>query len=128
VKERVPTTEYNQDSYSSFQSVSEAILRAGVSRARLVLGIDLTASNEWQGRDTFSRNCLHKLHTVRPAQVFNPYQKVISIIGKTLLPFTEPGQVWAYGFGDIVTKDIAVFNIIGEDRPCLDFREVLVRF
>ena len=25
-------------------------------------------------------------------------------------------------------KDIAVFNIIGEDRPCLDFREVLVRF
>ena len=26
-------------------------------------------------------------------QVFNPYQKVISIIGKTLLPFTEPGQV-----------------------------------
>ena len=26
-------------------------------------------------------------------QVFNPYQKVINIIGKTLLPFTEPGQV-----------------------------------
>lgn len=28
----------------------QAILRAGVKRARLVLGIDLTASNEWQVR------------------------------------------------------------------------------
>ena len=25
-------------------------------------------------------------------------------------------------------KDMAVFNIIGEEKPCLDFREVLVRF
>ena len=36
-----------KDSFSSLQLVSEAILLAGVSKARLVLGIDLTASNEW---------------------------------------------------------------------------------
>lgn len=117
-----------QDSFSSFQSVSEAILRAGVSRARLILGIDLTASNEWQGRLTFSRNSLHKLHPCRPAQIFNPYQKVINIIGKTLQPFTKPNQVYAYGFGDSITQDISVCNLAGADKPCQDFKEVLVRY
>ena len=57
-----------------------------------MLGIDLTASNEWQGRRTFSGNCLHKIHAVRPSQIVNPYQKVINIIGKTLQPFTEEGM------------------------------------
>jgi hypothetical protein len=109
--------------------VSEAILKAGVSKARLVVGIDLTASNEWQGRLTFSRNSLHKLHPVRPVNVYNPYQRVISIIGKTLQPFTEPYKVFAYGFGDVVTQDISVFNIAGGERtPCSDFRDVLVRY
>ena len=118
-----------RDSFSTFQSVSEAILKAGVGKARLVLGVDLTASNEWQGRVTFSRNSLHKLHPVRPSQVFNPYQKVINIIGKTLQPFTETGHVYAYGFGDVETQDTGVFNIMGEDKAsCRDFREVLVRY
>ena len=76
-------------------------------RARLVLGIDLTASNEWQGRRTFSGNCLHKLHSVRPAQIINPYQKVINIIGKTLKPFTDKGHVFAYGFGDKLTQVVS---------------------
>ena len=118
-----------RDTFNSFQSVSEAILKAGVGKARLVLGIDLTASNEWQGRLTFSRNSLHKLHPVRPSNVFNPYQKVINIIGKTLQPFTEPGHVFAYGFGDVETQDTGVFNIMGEEQAaCRDFKEVLVRY
>ena len=61
--------EYIRDSFPSFQAVSEAIVKAGVGRARLVLGLDLTASNEWQGRAPFGRNSLHKLHPVRPALV-----------------------------------------------------------
>ena len=118
-----------QDSFSTLQSVSEAILAAGMSKASLVLGIDLTASNEWQGRITFSRNSLHKMHPVRTGIVYNPYQRVISIIGKTLHPFTEAGKVFAYGFGDVITQDISVFNIMGDEgAACSDFKEVLVRY
>jgi hypothetical protein len=118
-----------RNSFRNLQSVSEAILKAGVSKARLVLGIDLTASNEWQGRLTFSRNSLHKMHPVRSGNVYNPYQRVISIIGKTLHPFTEAGKVFAYGFGDVTTQDSSVFNITGEEgTACRDFKEVLVRY
>ena len=42
---------------------------------------------------------------MRPGQIVNPYQRVISILGRTLRPFTEEGQVYAYGFGDKVTQD-----------------------
>ena len=57
--------EHIRDSYSSLQAVSQAICQAGMMRARLVLGIDLTASNEWQGRNTFNCHSLHRLHPVR---------------------------------------------------------------
>ena len=62
----------------------------------------------------------------------NPYQKVIQILGKTLEPFTEYGHVYAYGFGDAVSQDFDVFNLltgINENdawdinRPCNDFRQ-----
>ena len=106
----------------------QAIIRAGVSKARLVLGIDLTASNEWQGRRTFSGNCLHKIHLIRPAQIINPYQRVINIIGKTLKPFTDKEQLWAYGFGDSITKNKEVFNITGKNEPCEDFQDVLNKY
>lgn len=62
----------------------------------------------------------------------NPYQKVIQILGKTLEPFTEYGHVYAYGFGDAVSQDFDVFNLIpgiDEDddwdtnKPCNDFRQ-----
>ena len=57
--------EHIRDSYTTLQAVSQAICEAGMMRARLVLGIDLTASNEWQGRNTFNCHSLHRLHPVR---------------------------------------------------------------
>ena len=69
------------------------------------------------------------MHPVRSGIVYNPYQRVISIIGKTLHPFTEAVKVFAYGFGDVITQDSSVFNIKGEGRAAYsDFREVLVRY
>ena len=60
----------------------------------------------------------------------NPYQKVIQILGRTLEPFVEYGHVYAYGFGDAVSQDVDVFNLIGTDdtddegkRACHDFRQ-----
>jgi len=116
----------NPDNFLSLHDVTQAILKAGVDKAKLIIGFDLTASNEWQGRCTFGRNSLHKLHPVRPAQVYNPYQRVISIIGKTFQPFIQ-GSIWCYGFGDLLTQDHSVHNI-NQDKPCKDIREVLSRY
>ena len=61
----------------------------------------------------------------------NPYQKVIQILGKTLEPFTDYGHVYAYGFGDAVSQDFDVFNLIplddddvcDQNKSCNDFRQ-----
>ena len=50
-----------------------------------VEGVDYTASNEFQGKRTFGGRCLHTIDQFEQ----NPYQKVISIIGKTLAAFDE---------------------------------------
>lgn len=42
------------------------------NRIRIAFGIDLSASNEWQGRKTFQGQSLHKTQN----KVYNPYQKV----------------------------------------------------
>jgi hypothetical protein len=44
------------------------------NRIRIAFGIDLSASNEWQGRKTFQGQSLHKTQTNK---IYNPYQKVI---------------------------------------------------
>ena len=43
------------------------------NRIRIVFGIDLSASNEWQGRKTFQGQSLHK---TQGNKIYNPYQKV----------------------------------------------------
>ena len=54
----------------------------------------------------------------------NPYQKIIQILGRILEPFTEPNYVFAYGFGDAVSQDTSVFNLLEEeDSPCLDYKQ-----
>jgi hypothetical protein len=45
-------------------------------------------------------------------------------LGRILDPFTEPNCVYAYGFGDAVSQDVAVFNLLeDEDSPCLDYKQ-----
>lgn len=40
---------------------------------KVIFGIDFSASNEWQGRKTFSGQLLHKTNATK---IFNPYQQV----------------------------------------------------
>jgi hypothetical protein len=44
-----------------------------LDRVRIIFGIDLSASNEWQGRQSFHGQSLHKIQGNR---MQNPYQKV----------------------------------------------------
>jgi E3 ubiquitin-protein ligase RGLG len=46
-------------------------------------------------------------------------------MGRTLESFDEDNLIPMYGFGDIVTKNRAVFNLLGSNESCNGFEEVL---
>merc|ERR1719284_703774 len=106
----------------------------GLERCQLMLGIDFTASNDWQGRSTLKGQSLHHL-----SNKLNPYQHVISIISRTLdnfiteAPYSSKDGVIeidyskgvpTFGFGDTTTADHSVFSIHPKGVPCADFKEV----
>ncbi|KAJ0556626.1 putative copine [Helianthus annuus] len=103
--------------------VTEALARAGLESSNLILGIDFTKSNEWTGSRSFHRKSLH--HT---GDDLNPYEMVISIIGKTLAAFDEDNLIPCYGFGDASTHDQDVFSFYPEERCYNGFEEVLTSF
>lgn len=111
-----------EDQFSSFQQVSRACERAGLEHCGLIVGVDFTASNEWQGRKTFGSNNLHKIIA---GKIYNPYQKVINIMGSTLEPFDDDQLIPAYGFGDSDTVDKDVFPFHRDESPCKGFIDVL---
>lgn len=114
-----------EDHFTSFHEVSRACKKAGLERCGLIVGVDFTASNEWQGRKTFGSQCLHK---ITGSKIVNPYQKVIHILGNTLEPFDEDGKIPAFGFGDSETTDKDVFCFNSDGSPCKGFAEVLERY
>uniref|UniRef100_A0A0B6Z520 VWFA domain-containing protein n=1 Tax=Arion vulgaris TaxID=1028688 RepID=A0A0B6Z520_9EUPU len=114
-----------EDRFSNFDEVGRACRKAGLETCGLIIGVDFSASNEWQGRKTFSGQNLHK---VLPGKVLNPYQKVISIIGRTIESLDEDNLIPAYGFGDSLTMGKSVFSFKEKDgieSPCNGFTEVL---
>lgn len=128
------------DRFQSFEDVTIAMKNAGLEKCQLILGIDFTASNEWQGR---SSNRGFSLHNVTSKVLHNPYQHIITVLGHTLRgfvtisPFEHNGTIdrhkktngiHAFGFGDSVTKDQAVFPLRQNSQPCIDFHEVLTSY
>lgn len=114
-----------EDHFSSFDEVSKACAKAGLEHCGLIVGIDFTASNEWQGRKTFGGNSLHR---ILGSKIYNPYQKVIHIMGNTLEPFDEDRNIPAFGFGDSNTLDESVFPFHSDGSPCKGFADVLERY
>ena len=113
----------NADKFTTLVEVSTALNHAGLETSNLIIGVDFTASNKTQGTRSFGGRSLHSLDP----QLLNPYQKVISIVGKTLERFDEDHLIPAFGFGDFKTKDKSVFPL-KPDGPCQGFEQVLERY
>lgn len=123
-------------------SNSAAINSGNAFTCNVIIGIDFTSSNEWKGRKTFNSQSLHK--TIGN-KIYNPYQKVISILGFAvnklinssltsnasvvnsglLGPVVVPSsgnfnlhtglKIYSFGFGDSTTTDKNCFSLF--DTP-----------
>uniref|UniRef100_A0A453SG04 RING-type domain-containing protein n=1 Tax=Aegilops tauschii subsp. strangulata TaxID=200361 RepID=A0A453SG04_AEGTS len=103
--------------------VTEALAQAGLESSNLIVGIDFTKSNEWTGKISYNRRCLHDIGNTP-----NPYEQAISIIGRTLSAFDEDNLIPCFGFGDASTHDQEVFSFYPENQPCNGFEEALERY
>ncbi|XP_078154577.1 E3 ubiquitin-protein ligase RGLG5-like [Carex rostrata] len=111
------------DDYRTLNQVTDALAHAGLESSNLIVGIDFTKSNEWTGKLSFGRRCLHNIGNVP-----NPYEQAISIIGRTLSVFDEDNLIPCFGFGDASTHDQEVFSFYPDNRPCNGFEEALDRY
>lgn len=105
------------------------------SSLNFIVGIDFTASNEWSGRRTFNSQSLHKVVNNASIKQYNPYQRVLAYLGTALHKLSPGGvRIHAYGFGDSVTRDQAVFGFSDVQPDCEElvffdtFEEVLTKY
>ena len=63
-----------RDKYTSTREVSDAIRESGLESCNLIIGIDYTKSNDFQGQKTFGGKSLH--HVDPTGEIENPYQQV----------------------------------------------------
>ncbi|XP_058763546.1 E3 ubiquitin-protein ligase RGLG4-like [Vicia villosa] len=117
-----PSKKYDfiPDNFTTLEQVIAALRKEGLESSNLILGIDFTKSNEWTGKVSFNNRSLHAI-----GETPNPYEKAISIIGKTLAPFDDDNLIPCFGFGDATTHDQQVFSFHSDHSPCHGFEEVL---
>ncbi|VFQ75080.1 unnamed protein product [Cuscuta campestris] len=94
--------QYIPDNFTSLEQVTAALRESGLESSNLIIGIDFTKSNEWTGKESFNNKSLHAIEEDDDNDLHqpNPYEKAISIIGKTLAPFDEDNLIPCFGFGD----------------------------
>eukprot|EP00300_Choanocystis_sp_HF-7_P005124 c13898_g1_i4.p1 GENE.c13898_g1_i4~~c13898_g1_i4.p1 ORF type:complete len:181 (+),score=30.19 c13898_g1_i4:45-545(+) len=115
--------------YKCLAELTDALQKVGMESSNLIIGIDFTKSNTWQGKKTFGNISLHALKSMLlPGQSFppaysdlNPYELAISVIGSTLSSYDADGVIDVYGFGDITTQDKHVFTLL---HDCHGFQQV----
>ena len=95
-----------KNNYHTMEELQDGLRQAGLESSNLIIGIDYTKSNTWTGKNSFNGYSLHALFD----NTLNPYQRVISIIGRTLQPFDDDNLIPVYGFGDLTTQDKSVFS------------------
>lgn len=116
------------DHFSSYDDLERSLRNRGLESCELIVGIDFTKSNTWQGKlPYFSYPNLHHLSHIQ-----NPYQQALSIMCQSLKSFDDDQLIDAYGFGDYVTTNKSVFPFqLGMDNkevPCYTLAGVLENY
>lgn len=106
------------DKYNTIEEVQKALRTAGLESSDLILAVDFTKTNEVAGRQSFGGKNLHDLNSAGE----NPYQQVISIVGRTLEVFDDDKLIPAYGFGQ---KGPVLMPFKDGEEPCAGLMEVL---
>jgi len=113
------------DSYKSYEEVTAALRKAGLEKSQLMVGVDFTKSNLWNGKRSFDGR---SLHDVTDTSRCNPYLQALSIISKALWDFDDDHMIPAYGFGDAQTGSKGVFSFQENDLPCKGLTGVEQRY
>ncbi|EGZ05099.1 hypothetical protein PHYSODRAFT_320210 [Phytophthora sojae] len=105
----------------------QGVLRwSGLRSTNLIIGVDFTHSNMWNGKQSFGQRCLHFIDP--EGLILNPYQVVINIIGRTLLSRKSKRAIHVFGFGDARTADRCVFTFLPDGSPCRGVGHVLKQY
>ena len=112
-----------KDKFETVEQVQDELRKRGLEVCDLVIGIDYTASNTWNGKNSFGGNCLHHMDP----NYLNPYQHIIQTIGRTLRAFDNDGEIPTYGFGDSVTRGTGVFPL-NPNGICSSFEDVVDKY
>lgn len=107
---------FDPDKAETFGDVSTHLRAGGIIRGavQLIVGIDFTYSNMWNGIKMFGGRSLHDT----TAGVPTPYEFIIEAISSGLQPFDDDlHSIFAYGFGDARTRADKVFAMYDEEPP-----------
>mmetsp|Transcript_12578 Transcript_12578/g.18999 ORF Transcript_12578/g.18999 Transcript_12578/m.18999 type:complete len:443 (-) Transcript_12578:295-1623(-) len=108
------------DKYTSYQDLQDGLRSCGLESSELIIGIDFTKSNLYNGEKTFHGKSLHSL----ASDIRNPYQVVLHVICKTLSVFDDDNKIPCYGFGDVISRNQKVVSFRENDMPCNGLDEV----
>jgi E3 ubiquitin-protein ligase RGLG len=115
------------NNYQSFSDLQQGLKSAGLESSELIIGIDFTKSNLYNGAISFGGKSLHELF---PASVAaeqsqqNPYEYVLQNICETMSAFDDDNHIPCYGFGDVTTRNEKVFSFKNDHLPCYGLQEV----
>jgi E3 ubiquitin-protein ligase RGLG len=107
------------DSFQTWAELQQALQK--VESSTLIIGIDHTKSNSWNGYDN-QKN----LHAIGGA--LNPYQQVLTMLYQSLVQrMDDDHQIPVYGFGCSDTTNRQVFSYASY-KPCHTLEEILYRY
>ncbi|VDO93595.1 unnamed protein product [Soboliphyme baturini] len=106
--------------FPQLKSVYKKVLDTGMDSVRLVIGIDYSRSNLYQGEISFRGKSLHTIEKGHS----NLYQQAIHFLGKALQNFVTDG-ILVYGFADARTAEKTIFSLNKRGTVCHSFNDVL---
>ncbi|DBA02796.1 TPA: hypothetical protein N0F65_006586 [Lagenidium giganteum] len=94
--------------------------------SNVVFAVDYTAANQTQGEVSFHGR---SLHTIDPNRALdNPYEEIMSRIGRVMNEFDDDQCIPVYGFGDATTTSKSVFSLTPAAAGCRGFRDALQQY